>query len=321
MKMVNFSLHQSCDLFAIMPFMKKLVLIITLLTSYLSANIKTVVSILPQKTFVEAIGGEKVEVSLMVMPGNSPHTYEPKPSQMKEITKADLYFKIGVEFEEVWLEKFSDLNPKMKIVDLTHGIKKQPMLAHAHHDEQEEEKHHHVQTDHDAHDNHKRDQHPKTLDPHIWTAPENVLTIAKHIYAALSKEDPQNASYYKKNLEAFIAQIKETDETIKKILADTPNDAAFMVFHPAWGYFAKAYQLKQLPVEIEGKAPKPQQLMQLIKEAEENGVKAIFTQPEFSDATAKLISKALGIKVIKVSPLAPDWSLNLINLAHAIAGK
>jgi len=295
-----------------MPFMKKLLLIITLLTSYLSANIKTVVSILPQKTFVEAIGGEKVEVSLMVMPGNSPHTYEPKPSQMKEITKADLYFKIGVEFEEVWLEKFSNLNPRMKIVDLAKGIEKQPMQAHAHHDEHEEEEHR------DAHAAH---EHHETLDPHIWTAPDNVLTIADSIYIALSKEDPENASYYKKNLEAFIAQVKETDETIKKILADTPEHAAFMVFHPAWGYFAKAYKLEQLPVEIEGKAPKPQELMQLIKEAKENGVKAIFTQPEFSDATAKLISKELGIKVIKVSPLAPDWSQNLINLANAIAGK
>ncbi|HEO99583.1 MAG: zinc ABC transporter substrate-binding protein [Campylobacterales bacterium] len=292
--------------------MKKLLLIITLLTSYLSANIKTVVSILPQKTFVEAIGGEKVEVSLMVMPGNSPHTYEPKPSQMKEITKADLYFKIGVEFEEVWLEKFSNLNPRMKIVDLAKGIEKQPMQAHAHHDEHEEEEHR------DAHAAH---EHHETLDPHIWTAPDNVLTIADSIYIALSKEDPENASYYKKNLEAFIAQVKETDETIKKILADTPEHAAFMVFHPAWGYFAKAYKLEQLPVEIEGKAPKPQELMQLIKEAKENGVKAIFTQPEFSDATAKLISKELGIKVIKVSPLAPDWSQNLINLANAIAGK
>ena len=320
-----------------MPIMKKLLLITTLLTSYLSANIKTVVSILPQKTFVEAIGGEKVDVALMVMPGNSPHTYEPKPSQMKEITKADLYFKIGVEFEQVWLEKFSNLNPKMRIVDLAEGIEKLPMQAHAHHDEDEhhdeheahdhDEAHemhqHHEEDDHaDEADHHEaHDHHHGTLDPHVWTDPKNVLTIAENIYASLSKADPENASYYKKNLETFIAQVKQTDETIQKILADTPEHAAFMVFHPAWGYFAKAYKLEQLPVEVEGKAPKPQELMQLIKDARQNRVKAIFTQPEFSDATAKLISEELGIKVIKVSPLAPDWSQNLINLANAIAGK
>ena len=320
-----------------MPIMKKLLLITTLLTSYLSANIKTVVSILPQKTFVEAIGGDKVDIALMVKPGNSPHTYEPKPSQMKEITKADLYFKIGVEFEQVWLEKFSNLNPKMRIVDLAEGIEKLPMQAHAHHDEDEhhdeheahdhDEAHemhqHHEEDDHaDEADHHEaHDHHHGTLDPHVWTDPKNVLTIAENIYASLSKADPENASYYKKNLETFIAQVKQTDETIQKILTETPEHAAFMVFHPAWGYFAKAYKLEQLPVEVEGKAPKPQELMHLIEEARDNRVKAIFTQPEFSDATAKLISEELGIKVIKVSPLAPDWSQNLINLANAIAGK
>lgn len=313
-----------------MPIMKKLLLIITLLTSYLSANIKTVVSILPQKTFVEAIGGEKVEIALMVKPGNSPHTYEPKPSQMKEITKAELYFKIGVEFEQVWMEKFSSLNANMKIIDLSQGIEKLPMVSHEHHDEDKAEDH---DKEHDVHQHHEEDEHHDdaehheehdhkgTLDPHIWTDPKNVLTIAKNIYAALSKADPENAAYYKKNLETFTAQVKETDEAVKKILANTPEHAAFMVFHPAWGYFAKAYGLEQLPVEVEGKAPKPQELMHLIEEAKKNKVKAIFTQPEFSDATAKLISEELGIKVIKVSPLAPNWSQNLINLANAVAGK
>ena len=76
----------------------------------------TVVSILPQQTFVKAIGGDKVNVSLMVRPGNSPHTYEPKPSQMIEIAKADLYFAIDVEFEHVWLPKFKNLNPKTGII-------------------------------------------------------------------------------------------------------------------------------------------------------------------------------------------------------------
>ncbi len=94
-----------------------------------------------------------------------------------------------------------------------------------------------------------------------------------------------------------------------------------MVFHPSWGYFAKAYELKQLPVEIEGKSPKPKELIHLIKEAREEQISAIFTQPEFSDSIAKVIANELHIEVIKVSPLAPNWSENLINIAHAIAGK
>ena len=105
-------------------FMKKITLIFLLSTTYIFSNMNTIVSILPVQTFVKAIGGDKVDVSLMVQPGNSPHTYEPKPSQMIEIAKADLYFAIDVEFEEVWLPKFKNLNPQMQIIDLTNNIKK-----------------------------------------------------------------------------------------------------------------------------------------------------------------------------------------------------
>lgn len=294
----------------------QLFLFLIVTTTYIFANINVMVSILPQKTFVEAIGGDKVKVSLMVQPGNSPHTYEPKPSQMKDIAKADIYFIIGVEFEKVWLQKFRDLNAGMVISDLSQGAKKREMEVH-HHEGKEEG--HEAYHDHDHEDEHDETHH--SLDPHIWTAPYNVSLIASNIYHALSKLDPENASYYKKNLEQFKANIEKTDKKIREILADTPEGTPFMVFHPAWGYFAEAYGLEQLPVEIEGKEPKPRELMSLVKEAKEHKVKAIFTQPEFSDATARLISKELGIKVIKVSPLAPDWSQNLINLANAIAGK
>jgi zinc transport system substrate-binding protein len=93
-----------------------------------------------------------------------------------------------------------------------------------------------------------------------------------------------------------------------------------MVFHPAWGYFLSHYGLKQLPIEIEGKSPKPRELIQIIKKAKAQHVKAIFTQPEFSDKSAQIIAKELNIKVIKASPLAKDWAKNLLKLARAIAG-
>ena len=292
--------------------MKKALLFLTLINTYIFANINTIVSILPQQTFVEAIGGEKVNVSLMVQPGNSPHTYEPKPSQMKDIAKADIYFSIGVEFENVWLGKFSDSNKNMKLIDLSRNVEKVEMAADHHHD-------------HGGHGHHDKDQAKKqsvkALDPHIWTAPHNVEQIAQNIYEALSAQEPQSEPYFKKNLDAFLAKINQTDEKIKQILSNTPKGTAFMVFHPSWGYFAKAYELEQLSVEVEGKEPKFKELMTLIKKAREYKVKAIFTQPEFSDASAQLISNELGIDVIKVSPLAPNWSQNLINLANAIAGR
>ncbi len=278
--------------------MKKIPLIFLLSTTYIFSNMNAVVSILPEQTFVKAIAGDKVNVSLMVQPGNSPHTYEPKPSQMIEITKADLYFAIDVEFEQVWLPKFKDLNPNMQIIDLADNIVK----IHMH------------ETGHDGH------VHEGT-DPHIWTAPANVKIIAENIYTALVTKDPDNTEYYKRNLEIFLASIDETDRQISHILSSLTDSRRFMVFHPSWGYFAKAYNLEQIAVEVEGKEPKPKALIHLLKEAKEEKVHAIFTQPEFSDTVAKIIAKELQIPVVRVSPLAPNWSENLIKIANTIAGK
>jgi len=282
--------------------MTKITLLFLLLTSYIFSNINAIVSILPEQTFVKAIGGDKVNISLMVLPGNSPHTYEPKPSQMIDITKADLYFAIDVEFEHVWLPKFKNLNEKMQVVDVANGITKMHMAkAHGSH--------------HDGH-NHEEE----SLDPHIWTAPENVKIIVQNIYSALAKQDPSNANYYKSNLDMFLTTIDKTDTQIKQILSTLKVSRTFMVFHPSWGYFAQAYGLEQIAVEVEGKSPKPRELVNLIKEAKAEKVQAIFTQPEFSDSSAKIIAKELHIPVVKVSPLAKAWSQNLLNIAKHIAG-
>jgi len=281
--------------------MKKITLLYLLLTSYILSNINTIVSILPQQTFVKAIGGDKVNVSLMVLPGNSPHTYEPKPSQMIDIAKADLYFSIDVEFEDIWLPKFQNLNTKMRMVDLADGITKMNMAK--------------------AHDDHDHNEHAhEGQDPHIWTDPANVKIIANNIYAALVKQDPNNKSYYKNNLDAFIAEIEKINTQIKQTLSTLRESRTFMVFHPSWGYFAKAYDLEQITIETEGKSPKPRELVQLIKEAKAKKAKAIFTQSEFSDSAAKIIAKELHIPVVKVSPLAKEWSKNLLNIAKHIAG-
>ncbi len=284
--------------------MKKILLITLFLNTFILANINAVVSILPEKTFVEAIGGDKVSVSVMVLPGNSPHTYEPKPSQMKDVANATLYFAIGVEFENVWLNKFRNLNTNMQVIDLSEGIQKLSISAHP-----------------DTHNEHKTAHEDKGDDPHIWTNPENVKIIALHIYETLMQADPENKIYYKLNYEKFITEINQTDSKIKSILSGKEEGTKFMVFHPSWGYFAKAYGLKQLPVELEGKSPKPKELINLIKEAKEEKISAIFTQPEFSDSIAKVMANELQIKVIKVSPLSPNWSENLINIANAISGR
>ena len=294
--------------------LKKSIIIVALFSSALFAKVNTVVSVLPQTTFVKAIGGDKVDVSLMVKPGHGPHTYEPKPSQMKDIAKADIYFSIGVEFEKSWLPKFSDQNKKMKIVDSSTGIAKMELAEHHHDEDKEHEKENHE--DKDAHEHHHGG-----LDPHVWTSPANVKLIAKNILFALISIDVQNRDYYKANYKKFINNLNNTDKKIREILLGTKTGTKFMVFHPAWGYFARDYGLTQFAIESGGKNPKPKHIIHLIDEAKEENIKAVFTAPEFSQKAAKQIAKAVGVPVIPVSPLNPKWSQNLIGLAKAIANK
>lgn len=307
--------------------MKKILMAITLLfSSFAFANVNAVVSIVPQKTFVKAIGKDKVDVSVMVKPGNSPHTYEPKPSQMRNLSKADIYFSIGVEFEEAWLPKFANQNKKMKIVNMSKDIKRIPMVAHHHHEDEHEhhadhdkdEHEHHA--DHDEHKHHHHHHHGN-LDPHVWISPDNVKVLAKTTLKYLIKIDRKNKNYYEKNYKEFIKHINETDKKIKEIFKNLPKDSKFMVYHPSWGYFAKQYDLVQVPVEIEGKAPKPKEVQELIKHAKEEKIKAIFINPEFSDQLARQIANELHISVISVSPLSENWSQNLIKFSKAIAKK
>jgi len=273
--------------------MKKIILTLTLMTIFAYAKLNTIVSIVPQQTFLKAIGGDKINITLMVKAGNSPHTYEPKPSDMIKIHNANIYFTIGVEFEKVWLSKFQNQNTNMNIIDTSKGVKR-------------------LNISHKHQDNHKQSQ-----DPHIWTSPANVKIIASNIYNALVKYDPTNKNYYKHNLDNFLTHIDNTNYKIKNILKDTKL-TKFMVFHPSWGYFANEYNLIQFPIELEGKQPKPKELINIINQARKQKIKVIFVSPEFSHKLALTIANELKIKVKKVSPLNPNWSKNLIDLAKAI---
>ena len=273
-----------------------LLCLLTFLPTLLFGKVDVVVSILPQKTFVKKIAGDLVDVTVMVAPGASPAVYEPKPSQMKKITKAQIYFSIGVPFEKAWLSRFKAQNPNMLLYDTSKGIKKLPMQEHHH-------GHHHHSS--------------SILDPHIWLSPTLVKIQAKNIADALKKIDPKHKTVYENNLNRFKKEIDELNRRLSKILKPCQGKA-MMVFHPSWGYFAKEYGLKQIPVEVEGKEPKSKELVKIIHEAKEEGVKTVFVQPQFSKRTAKVIATSIGAKIVEADPVAPNWAENLIQIAKNI---
>lgn len=272
------------------------------------------VSIAPQKQFVQQIGGDLLTVEVLVPAGASPHTYEPKPSQMKALARATAYFAIGVDFESVWLKRIGGVNPAMTIIHTDAGIAKLTMDEHLDHDHQE---HHQARQQKDAASPAPEHHDDEGLDPHIWLAPSLVKQQAFIITEALVGLFPEQAVTFQRNRDAFIEQIDALDKDLRTTLADRQG-MQFLVFHPSWGYFAHEYGLQQVAVEVDGKNPKPAQLAALIEHAREHGIRVVFAQPQLSTKGAELIAREIDGEVIIIDPLAEDWLNNLREVAKRL---
>ncbi len=261
------------------------------------------VSILPQAYFVNRITGGTVAVNVMVGPGEEAHTYEPKPEQMKSLTQSQIFFTIGLEYEAAWMPRFEAANPDLRFIDLSKGIQRIP-LAQDH-------------TDHDEGENHQDDS-TQGLDPHVWLSPKNGRIIAENTLFALIELLPESAERFQENYETLIADIASVDARITSTLKDL-EQRQFMVFHPAWGYFADQYDLEQLPVQVGGQDPSASELASLIKIAEDEKIRVIFIQPTFNTASAEAIAQEIGAEIAVVDPLAQDWLSNLEAATEAFA--
>jgi zinc transport system substrate-binding protein len=253
-------------------------------------NIKVFVSIIPQVYFVERIGGEHVDVEVLVGPGQSPATYEPTPKQMSKLGKSNIYFRIGVPFEKALIPKISSAFDDMHIVDTRAGVELRYF---------------------------RQSKAGQVPDPHIWLDPKRVKVQAETIRAELSRIDPDHAGVFQRNCEAFQADLDRIDSTIAQILKPLQGSRIY-VFHPAFGYFAQSYGLEQVAVEVEGKEPSARQLSSLINKARAENVKIIFVQPQYSKRNAHAIAQAIGGAVVPIDPLPRDYLSELENMASVI---
>lgn len=269
-----------------------------------AAALNVTVSIVPQRYVVEKIGGSLVDCSVMVQPGASPATYEPKPGQMTALANSSIYFAIGVPFENAWLPRIAAAAKSMRVVHMEESIKRVPMAAHHHHDHSEKHEHEH-------------EGHHGPLDPHVWTSPSLMRVLAGNTMKALQQADPANAGTYKANLERFMAEIDALDKELHAIFDPLRRPARFMVYHPAWGYFAADYDLIQVPVELEGKDPGPRELVSLIRMAKKDNIRVVFVQPQFSRRSAEVIARAINGRVQPANPLAENWAENLRTVSQS----
>ena len=247
-------------------------------------RIVIIASILPQADFVEHVGGDNVEVIVMIPPGANPATYEPTASQLKAASSAAMYVKVGsgLPFEEVWLDNIGSANPNMLIVDTSEGVDLIPG------------------------------------DPHIWLSPRSAMVQVENIYKGLVAVDPENSEYYYRNKEQYINDLEVLDTDITESLSGF-DGRNFMVFHPSWGYFSRDYDLTMIAVEIEGKEPSAGDMVHLVETAKENNIKFIFVQPQFSTKSAEVIAKEIGGSVVAVDPLPQDYITNLRIVSNTFA--
>ena len=247
------------------------------------------VSIAPQKFFVERIGGNEIQVEVMVNPGESPATFNPNPKKMSLLAYAKLYFSIGVPFEKVWISRIKNIQPKLKIIPLNKNTTP------------------------------SSDHHQGEGDPHIWLSPPLVKKMVAQIEVALSRQRPEKSAFFKKNYQALIKDIDKLDQEIRQIFAKSKKHT-FMVFHPAWTHFAENYSLKQISIEHQGKEPGPRALQEIINVGKKQNIKIIFVQKQFGLTVAKKIAKMIGATVREMDPLAENYIDNMRNTAQAISG-
>lgn len=276
--------------------------------------LKVQVSILPQKYFVERISGDLATVDVLLKPGKSPATYSPTPAQIKSLSQADLYFKIGVPFENGFLHKIESIEEDIRLVDCRKGIRLRQMQDQV--DDHEEAGH--IKDQAHMAEHHEGERHDHTgKDPHIWMSPKLVKVQAHTILEALVALDPSNQRIYKNNYTAFIQDLDHLDTRLTQTLSPYKGENLF-VFHSAFGYFTDAYGMHQIAVETMGKSPKGKDLTAIIKLAKKEKARVIFVQPQFDRNTAEKIASAIKGHVVSINPLAYDYLANMKIMAKTI---
>lgn len=265
-----------------------------------SSPLPVAASILPHAWLVERVGGEAVEVTAVLGPGDNPATHQPSDIQVSRVLASRLLFSSGVPFEAgPW---FDAVAGNLEIVPLDEGVVDRVM-----------ESHHHEPAHSGGHEDHHAG-----LDPHAWLSPTRLAAQARRVAAELSRVDPDHAAVYTANLQSLEDDLTELDRWIRSTLAPH-RDRAFVVFHPSWGYFADDYDLRQISIEVEGKEPSDAEITRLQREAGDLGISVVFVQPQIAPRSARAVADALGAELATLDPLAADIPANLRRTTDVIA--
>jgi zinc transport system substrate-binding protein len=266
-------------------------------------QIKIGSSILPISGLIEKIGGQYVDVYTLVESGADPHVYEPRPSQLRALAKLDAYFSVGsgIEFELLWLDKFKALNSNMRIINCTKGITLSENCGSCSH----------------GHD-HSHDHMAESFDPHVWVSINNLIMMVSTIRDALISLDPEHQNHFESQAADLMIDLYNSKLTIKKELAKT-NQKAFLVLHSSWGYFSRDFGLEQIVVHMNGKEPSAKDMARIIQIAKQKNIQFIITSKQFSQKSARLISKEINGRIVQIDTLNPNITEALNQIAKELS--
>ena len=258
-----------------------------------NGKIGVVVSIGPEVEWANAVGGDKVNVTLMVPASADPHTYEPLPSQLTQVSNAKMYVEIGspLEFETNYMDKIKATNPNMLIVNASKGIQLIPNSA---------------------------ENETETMDPHDWADPKNAKIMVNNIYNGLVKVDPTDKDYFQKNRDQYLHQLDELDKNTTELLKGK-QETDILVYHPAFGYYAKDYNLSQVGAMINDEEPSPQRIAMMVNIAKQNNITVVYSEPQYDPKFMQSIASQVGAQVLTVNDLDEHYLQNMKNVAIAFS--
>lgn len=267
------------------------------------------VAVEPVAFLVDRLAGPNAQVQVLIPPGADAHTFQLSPQQMADLAQADVFFRVGLALEDRIVEKLRQSRPDFPVVDLSQGIPRRRMQPEELHSHRE---HGHEDHAHEKPEDHHEDPHGDTeehgavesggWDPHIWLSPPLLKVQAQRIAQALAERDPAHVAEYRRNLAQLETELDGLHAWISEQLAPY-RGRTFLVFHPSFGYFADCYGLRQRAVQQEGKTPTPQELRQLIQQAQRDQISVIFVQPQFDRRAAQVVADAIGARLVEINDL------------------
>lgn len=275
-------------------------------------KLQVLVAVDPCAYFVERIGADRVQVATLTPEGKSPETFAPTPAQLADFASSQLFFLTGLPVEERFLANIQSIAPNAVVVDLRRGLELLPN-PHRHSHEGEDADEDAPSHDHADHD----EEELSSLDPHLWTSPQIARSIVAKILEALIQLAPDAEDTFRANAAKLDQELADLQTRTRDALAPFQGNF-FLVFHPAYGYYAREFGVEQRAIENEGKTPSPRELEELVRDSREQRVAALIVQPEFNRASAQVVADALGAKLVVHSPLQKDYFENIDELTAAI---